>query len=104
MPQRKSRGIKRVKKLCRIDMGNVMVNCICTHVDGLLAWKTIEDDLIELMNSKVPGGEDRVLEEEAVRLITLMDIRINDINKMLDVILGEMHAVRQLDSLFRSEI
>jgi len=55
MCQRKSRGIKRVKKLSGIDVGNVMVNSIYTHVDGLLAWKAIEDDLIELMNGKVLG-------------------------------------------------
>jgi hypothetical protein len=38
-------------------------------MDGLLAWKMIKDDLIELINSKVPVGEDGALEEELIRLI-----------------------------------
>jgi len=102
--QRKSRGVKRVKKLCGVDMGRVIVDGICAHEDGLLSWETIKNDLIKLMDSNIPGGEDGMLKEELIRLIALMDVRINGIDEILDVILGEWHIVRQLDSLIRSEI
>src|SRR6267154_6173988 len=94
--QRKSRGVKRVKKLGGIDMGSVIVDGICTHMDGLWAWKTIEDDLIELVDGNISGGEDGVLKEEVIRLIALMDVRINGIDETLDIILWETHVVRQL--------
>jgi hypothetical protein len=54
----------------------------------------IEDGLIELIDNNIFGGENSVLEEKLIRFITLINMRINGINKTLDIILGEMHVIR----------
>ena len=102
--QGKSRGIKGVEKLYRVYVGRVTTDLIDTHADGLLSRKLVKDNVIELIDSIVFGGEYGAFEEELVWFIRLIYAWINGVDHVLDVIARKAHVGRQLDGFVRSKL